>query len=217
MPIRENVCLTSRSVRTTCAAVTRWWSPPPRVAVRTRSSLSWRSHASGTTAVGARSARPEPACVHRTCADWQQRNFGLIQWWPITASTKTFQFVRQLFFMCFTVWSNLSLNIFKCFFIGCFVLFIDFCNGSRIEVPPELLTTPLPSTDTSSPEVFTKIVSLVQSHASIYEICSRHEQCPEHAQCRPQGCKGFSCLCDEGYMASVDKKSCVKGLLCNTQ
>eukprot|EP00105_Crassostrea_gigas_P035335 XP_019919483.1 PREDICTED: uncharacterized protein LOC105319910 isoform X1 [Crassostrea gigas] len=100
---------------------------------------------------------------------------------------------------------------------------VDFCNGTRLPIP--MLTTPPPSvnqpggslsdTTPSFPRSFTKIVSLVEQDADIYDLCSRHEQCPAHAQCRPEGCKGFSCLCDKGYMATTDRKSCVKAVKVN--
>lgn len=101
------------------------------------------------------------------------------------------------------------------------IIILDFCNGTRLPIPIPMLTTPTPSvnppggslsdTTPSFPRSFTKIVSLVEQDADIYDLCSRHEQCPAHAQCRPEGCKGFSCLCDKGYMATTDRKSCVKG------
>lgn len=102
---------------------------------------------------------------------------------------------------------------------------VDFCNGTRLPIPIPMLTTPPPSvnqpggslsdTTPSFPRSFTKIVSLVEQDADIYDLCSRHEQCPAHAQCRPEGCKGFSCLCDKGYMATTDRKSCVKAVKVN--
>lgn len=101
------------------------------------------------------------------------------------------------------------------------IIILDFCNGTRLPIPIPMLTTQPPSvnqpggslsdTTPSFPRSYTKIVSLVEQNADIYDLCSRHEQCPAHAQCRPEGCKGFSCLCDKGYMATTDRKSCVKG------
>jgi hypothetical protein len=45
----------------------------------------------------------------------------------------------------------------------------------------------------------------------LYDRCSDHLECPAHSTCRPSDCKGYSCLCIEGYVATDDKESCLKG------
>ncbi|XP_061190804.1 mucin-2-like [Saccostrea echinata] len=104
---------------------------------------------------------------------------------------------------------------------------VHLCNGTQIEIPEGLVTTPVPSTTSLSvstmnpglPASLTNTVPMI-TDTKIYETCTQPEQCPAHAQCRPRGCKGYSCLCDEGFMATPDRSSCVKaskiGEPCNT-
>ncbi|KAK3095559.1 hypothetical protein FSP39_016105 [Pinctada imbricata] len=43
-----------------------------------------------------------------------------------------------------------------------------------------------------------------------FEICTNNTQCPENSRCRPRGCMGYVCICDEGYIASDNRHYCLK-------
>ncbi|KAK3578370.1 hypothetical protein CHS0354_025465 [Potamilus streckersoni] len=46
--------------------------------------------------------------------------------------------------------------------------------------------------------------------ADVYGTCSGHADCPSNARCRPNSCDGYICLCDEGFVASQDRRRCMK-------
>ncbi|XP_062593530.1 serine-rich adhesin for platelets-like isoform X2 [Saccostrea cucullata] len=94
---------------------------------------------------------------------------------------------------------------------------VHLCNGTQINIPEGLITTPIPPTaslavSTTDPSLSASLANAgsIITDTKIYETCTKSKQCPEHAQCRPQGCKGYSCLCDEGFMATPDRTYCVK-------
>jgi hypothetical protein len=54
-------------------------------------------------------------------------------------------------------------------------------------------------------------ITLFNIGRDLYSTCVKHSQCPENSKCRPNACEGFICLCNEGYIASDDRKFCLKG------
>ena len=53
--------------------------------------------------------------------------------------------------------------------------------------------------------------SLILPEKEIYGACSDQSQCPSNSKCRPSSCDGFLCLCNPGYIASLDRTRCMKG------
>lgn len=54
-------------------------------------------------------------------------------------------------------------------------------------------------------------ITLFNIGRDLYSTCVKHSQCPDNSKCRPNACEGFICLCNEGYIASDDRKFCLKG------
>ncbi|KAL4216800.1 hypothetical protein ACF0H5_024521 [Mactra antiquata] len=44
---------------------------------------------------------------------------------------------------------------------------------------------------------------------AVHEVCTSNLDCPSRATCKPTSCDGYTCLCDNGYVSSVDRSSCV--------
>lgn len=45
---------------------------------------------------------------------------------------------------------------------------------------------------------------------AVHEVCTSNEDCPARSTCRPTSCDGYTCLCDNGYVASEDRSQCMK-------
>ncbi|KAK6186096.1 hypothetical protein SNE40_008199 [Patella caerulea] len=52
------------------------------------------------------------------------------------------------------------------------------------------------------------ICTKVYSAGRIYDICSSQGDCPDHSTCKPNGCKGYNCLCSNNKAADDMMKTC---------
>ncbi|CAC5373084.1 unnamed protein product [Mytilus coruscus] len=83
-------------------------------------------------------------------------------------------------------------------------LFQPITTQKTMPLPPHLFVPRRP--------IVPIAVTLFDIGRELYSSCTQHSQCPEHAQCRPNGCQGYLCLCDEGYIASEDRKFCLRAI-----
>ncbi|OWF36501.1 hypothetical protein KP79_PYT23123 [Mizuhopecten yessoensis] len=109
------------------------------------------------------------------------------------------------------------------------------CDGKLIKVPEELLpewedyimayrskfgtTTPSSTTSTTvetttsgTTATSTLSTSTAGYISDLSEPCSTHGQCPTNSRCRPRSCDGYMCICNRGFIASDDKKACLKAI-----
>ncbi|XP_052085228.1 zonadhesin-like [Mytilus californianus] len=83
-------------------------------------------------------------------------------------------------------------------------LFQPITTQKTMPLPPHLFVPRRP--------IVPIAVTLFDIGRELYSSCTQHSQCPEHAKCRPNACQGYLCLCDEGYIASEDRKFCLRAI-----